>query len=167
MRNSISALLIAAALGVSATAGAATTTTTFNVTATVAATCSGTATNLAFGTYTPGAGGLTGSSAVSVKCTKNTAFTVTLNAGTTTGTALAQRLLASGTNTLQYNLYKDAAFGTIFGDGTGGTGSVLGTGNGVATAVSVPVYGQLLDSATNQNAVPGSYSDTITASITY
>jgi len=33
--------------------------------------------------------------------------------------------------------------------------------------VSVGVFGQLPDNATNQNAAPGSYSDTITATITY
>ena len=42
-----------------------------------------------------------------------------------------------------------------------------GTGLGVATANAVQVFGQLPDSATNQAAVPGSYSDTITVTVTY
>jgi spore coat protein U-like protein len=42
-----------------------------------------------------------------------------------------------------------------------------GTGAGVATANTLTVYGQLLDNATNQVAVPGSYSDTITVTVTY
>jgi spore coat protein U-like protein len=68
---------------------------------------------------------------------------------------------------LQYNLYTTAALATIFGDGTGGTGTVAGTGLGVASANSVQVFGQLPDNATNQAAVPGAYSDTITVTVTY
>jgi spore coat protein U-like protein len=68
---------------------------------------------------------------------------------------------------LQYNLYTTAALGTVFGDGTAGTATVAGTGAGVATAVAVTVYGQLPDNATNQAAVPGAYSDTITVTVTY
>ncbi|MBS0399895.1 MAG: spore coat protein U domain-containing protein, partial [Proteobacteria bacterium] len=41
------------------------------------------------------------------------------------------------------------------------------TGAGVATANAMTVYGQLPDSATNQAAVPGAYSDTITVTVTY
>jgi spore coat protein U-like protein len=144
-------------------AQAATTTTTFAVTATVQSTCSATAATLAFPNYTPGGGTQTGNTSISVKCTKNTPFTVALNAGSTTGDAFAQRLMGSGANTLQYNLYTTAALTTIFGDGTGGTGTVPGTGLGVATANTVQVCGQLPDNA----AVPGSYSDTITVTVTY
>jgi len=148
-------------------AQAATTTTTFAVTATVQSTCSATAATLAFPNYTPGGGTQTGNTSISVKCTKNTPFTVALNAGSTTGDTFAQRLMGSGANTLQYNLYTSAALTTIFGDGTGGTGTVLGAGLGVATVNTVQVFGQLPDNATNQAAVPGSYSDTITVTVTY
>ena len=167
MRNSVSALLIAAALGISGAASAATTSTSFSVTATVLKTCSATSAALAFGSYTPGAGALTGSTAVNVKCTNGTAFTVALDKGTTTGGAITQRLMANGANTLQYNLFTTNAYTTVFGDGTGGSATQGGTGSGLGSAVAVNVYGQLLDNATNQNAVPGSYSDTITATITY
>jgi spore coat protein U-like protein len=37
----------------------------------------------------------------------------------------------------------------------------------VATANTVTVFGQLPDNAANQAAVPGSYSDTITVTVTY
>lgn len=167
MRNSISALLIATTLGVSGAASAATTTSSFAVTATVNTTCSATSAALAFGAYTPGGGALAGSTAVNVKCTNGTAFTVKLNAGTTTGGAITQRLMANGTNTLQYNLFTTSGGNTVFGDGTGGSSTMPGTGTGLSTAVAINVYGQLPDNATNQNAVPGSYSDTVTATITY
>jgi spore coat protein U-like protein len=148
-------------------ANAATTTSTFAVTATVLATCSATATALPFGTYVPGAGALTSNSTISVKCTKNTGYTIALNAGTSSGGTLAQRLMASGANRLQYNLYTSGAFTTVFGDGTGTTQTSAGTGAGIATANTLTVFGQLPDSATNQAAIPGSYSDTITVTVTY
>ena len=158
---------LASGVMVAGIAQAATTTTTFAVTATVQSTCSATAPTLAFPTYTPGGGNQTGSTTISVKCTKNTPFTVALDAGSTAGDAYAQRVMASGANTLQYNLYTTAAYATVFGDGTAPTATVAGTGLGVATANSVQVFGRLLDNATNQAAVPGAYSDTITVTVSY
>lgn len=66
--------------------------------------------------------------------------------------------MASGVNTLQYNLYTSAAFASIFGDGTGA---------GVATANTLTLFGNLPDSATNQGAVPGNYIDTTLVTVTY
>ena len=157
-------VLLAALAGI---AHAASTTTSFAVTATVQSTCSATATALAFGGYTPGAGALTNTSTISVKCTKTTPYTVALNAGSSTGGTLAQRLMASGANRLQYNLYSSTAYTTILGDGTGTTLLSAGVGAGLSTANALTVYGQLPDNATNQAAVPGSYSDTITVTVTY
>jgi len=111
MRKILTATLAAASLA-AGVAQAATTTTTFAVTATVLSTCSATAVPLAFPNYTPGGGPQLGSTTISVKCTNNTPFTVLLNAGSTTGDAFAQRLMASGANTLQYNLYTSAALTT-------------------------------------------------------
>jgi spore coat protein U-like protein len=158
---------LTAAVMAAGVAKAATTTTTFAVTATVLSTCSASAAPLAFPSYTPGGGLQTGSTTISVKCTKNTSFTVGLNAGSTPGDAFAQRLMASGANTLQYNLYVDNAYSKIFGDGTPGSQTVTALGLGVATAAAVPVFGQLPDSAANQAAVPGSYSDLITVTVSY
>jgi spore coat protein U-like protein len=76
-------------------------------------------------------------------------------------------LMASGANTLQYNLYTTAALTTVWGDGTGATATQAGTGAGMATASTFKVYGQLPDSAANQAAVPASYADTITVTVTY
>jgi spore coat protein U-like protein len=148
---------------------AATTTTTFNVSATVAANCLASATALNFGTYTPAAGNVISNTTVSVRCTRNTAFTVALNGGSTTGGTISQRLLTDGSgNSLQYNLYRDAAFTLLFGDGTTGT-TAGGTGNGMApaSAVAVSVYGQLPDTATNQSSPAGTYTDVINVTVTY
>ncbi|MDP9084382.1 MAG: spore coat protein U domain-containing protein [Pseudomonadota bacterium] len=167
MTKILSATLAAAVLAAGVAQAVTTTTTTFAVTATLQPTCSATATALPFGAYTPGAGALASNSTISVKCTKNTPYTVALNAGTTVGGAFAQRLMAAGANTLQYNLYTSAAFTTVFGDGNLSTATSAGIGAGVATANTVTVFGQLPDSAANQAAVPGSYSDTITVTVSY
>lgn len=165
-------LVLAGAAGLAAAASnavAATTTTTFAVTATVNANCLVAANALAFGTYAAGGGNVDVSSTLSVRCTKNTAYTVALNAGTTTGGTLAQRLMGNGTDTLQYNLYTSAARTTVWGDGTASSATVPGTGAGLAAgnAVTHTVYGRLTDSAANQAASAGSYSDTITVTVTY
>jgi spore coat protein U-like protein len=159
------ALLVAAGTALGATA-----TTTFGVSVTVNSNCLVSASNLAFPNYTPAGGNLTATTTVLVRCTKSTAFTVALNAGTTGGGTLAQRLMTNGSgSTVQYNLYTDSADTHIWGDGTGGTQTVAGTGNGttVGNAISETVYGQLLDSATNQVAPPGAYTDTIPVTVTY
>ncbi len=168
MRKFLSATL---AVGVmtAGVATAGTATSSFQVTATVLSTCSASATAVAFPNYTPGGGALTANGTISVKCTNTSPYHVALNAGSSTGDAFSQRLmtLAAGTATLQYNLYTTAGFATVFGDGTGTTATIAGTGAGLATPVTTTVYGQLLDSTANQAVAPGNYSDTITVTISY
>ena len=163
----IHAMMLILGATLAATANSATTGTSFAVTETVLSTCSAAATALAFSPYTPGAGVIANNSTISVKCTKNTPFTVALNGGTTTGGTVAQRLLAQGANTLQYNLFTTAAFAQVFGDGSGTSKTVAGTGAGVGTAATVTVFGQLPDSVANQAAFAGNYTDTITVTVTY
>jgi spore coat protein U-like protein len=168
--NKIQALTLILGAAATGAAQSATTTTSFQVTASLQSVCTATAAALNFGAYTPGAGVVKGQTTVTVNCTKNTPFTVLLNGGSGGGT-VAQRLMQNGTNHLQYNLFIDQALGTIFGDGSGSGGSktVGGTGAGTATAnaVQVPVYGQVPDSAINQVVLPGSYADTITVTVSY
>lgn len=164
-KNLLAALPVGLLAAGAAIAGS--TTTTFNVTATLLSTCSATATSVAFPNYTPGGGAVTATGTITVKCTNGTTYTVKLNAGTTTGDAFTQRLLANGTDTLQYNLYTTSGYTTVFGDGTGSTGTGSGTGAGINTETTVTVYGQLPDNATNQAASPLAYSDLITATVSY
>jgi spore coat protein U-like protein len=168
MRKILTATLAAGALA-AGVAQAATTTTTFQVTATVPAVCKVSAVALPFPNYTPLGGNKSGSTNIAVLCTNKTPFKVALDKGSTVGGAISQRLmvgLVAATNTLQYNLYTDPAFTTLFGDGTTGV-QVSGTGVGLSTAVNVPVYGQLPDSAANQLVIPDSFSDTITVTVSY
>lgn len=160
-------LSAAALTGATGSATAATATATFQVNATLLKFCSASATNMAFGAYDPlSATPLDSTSTISVTCTKNTAFTVALNPGVTTGATLAQRLMGNGTDFMQYNLFTTAARSTIWGDGTGATGTGSGTGVNLATPVALTVYGRV---PTGQSTLsPGTYTETtITATITY
>jgi spore coat protein U-like protein len=140
---------------------------TMAVTTTVNNTCSVNAAPMAFAPYVPGAGPQSGSTTLRVACTRSSVFNVGLDYGRTAGSSYTQRLLGSGTNTLQYNLYTSAGYATIWGDGSGATQYVTGTGAGTAAPVPLTVYGLLPDSAVNQLAVPGTYSDTILVVIVY
>ena len=169
MRNFIACLSAGALL---ATAGAAQAanpaTTTFGVSATVLKNCTVGATNVAFGNYTPTVAAVSANGTVTVKCTKSTTFTVSLDKGTTAGGTIAQRLMSDGAgNALQYNLFTTAAFATVWGDGTGTSVTQGGTGAGMNTGVALTVFGNLPDNAANQAVPPATYTDTITVSVAY
>lgn len=154
------ALLGGLALGLAPdSAIAATATTTFGVTATVQATCLISATTMAFGTYTGVVANST--STVSVTCTNTTPYNVGLDAGLATGATVTTRKMAgTGGALLNYALYSDSARTLNWGNSSGSW--VAGTGNG--SAQTLTVYGQV---AAAQYLAPGSYSDTITATVNY
>jgi spore coat protein U-like protein len=140
-----------------------TATTTFKVTAKVQAVCQVTALDLDFGIYVGAVGSPArlGSTQMMVTYTPNTSYSVGLNEGTTAGATINQRKMASGTNTLNYQLYSDSARSVIWGN-TPGTDTVTGVGNGLA--VDHTVYGSL----PGGQAVPaGDYADTITLRVYY
>jgi len=139
---------------------ATTATTTYAVTATVQATCTVSATALAFGTYTGVVANST--SSVSVTCTNTTTYNVGLNPGLASGaTVTARQMTGPSSALLNYSLYSDSARSVNWGQ-TIGTDTVTGTGNGSAQGLTV--YGQV---PAGQSPAPGSYSDTITATVTY
>lgn len=171
LKASLAALSLAVAGLLPSAAYALTTTTTFGVSANVPKNCTlGTVTALAFGAYNPGGGAVSGTTNIVVNCTKNTAFNVGLDAGTTVGGTTTTRLMTDGvSDTLQYTLWQDTGH-TINWGNTPPTDTVNGTGTGmgVGNAITETVYGQIPDNATNQAAVPAaSYTDTITVTVTY
>jgi spore coat protein U-like protein len=164
--NAVKSALFAVALSfltlglVSRPAFAATATTTFGVNATVQATCLVSATAMAFGTYTGAVA--TSTSAVSVTCTNTTPYNVGLSAGLATGATVTTRSMTGPASALLgYALFSDSARTVNWGQ-TIATDTVTGTGNGSAQAITV--YGQ---AAAAQYVAPGSYADTITATVTY
>ena len=88
---------------------------------------------------------------------------VSLSAGSGT---FATRTLKSGTNTLEYNIYTNSARTTVWGDGSGSTstGSISFSTTGTNQTSSATLYGKI---PSKPKVVPGSYSDSITATVTY
>jgi spore coat protein U-like protein len=140
--------------------GAATTTTTFSVTATVTATCQVSASTLAFGSYS--AAQADASTTISVSCTNLTAYVVSLDAGTGSGaTTSTRKMTGPSGQTLNYALFQDSTRLVNWGN-VAGVDTVAGVGNGSAQSISV--YGRI---AASQFSTAGSYSDTVTVTITY
>ena len=154
-------------LALAGSAQAATKTSTFNVNANVAANCFIQSTDLTFPDY-DGTAVADSTSTLSVRCSKNAPYSIALNAGTTSGGTLLQRLLdGPGADTLEYNLYTDALRSTIWGNNAGGTGWNSGSGTGLANWIDYTVYGRIANTANNQAAGVGAYADVITATVTY
>lgn len=136
-----------------------------NVSASVSAVCTITTSPVAFGAYDPVSANattdLTASGAVNVACTKGAAATIDLgNGGNFLG---GSRRMASGTDFLNYALYKDAAHTQVWGSGlAGGTTAAYNAASKAVTAVTV--YGVVPQ---NQDVTVGGYSDVVVATITY
>jgi len=96
---------------------------------------------------------------IDVNCPNGTAYSIWLSSGS--GTFASRTLTAIG-SALAYNLYVDPTRLTIWGDGTGGTATVSGTGTGAN--VETTVYGRI---PAGQNVAVGSYSDLITVTVTF
>jgi spore coat protein U-like protein len=143
-----------------ATSNAATANTQFNVTATVQAGCTITAGGLSFAPFFGSAEQGTGT--VTVNCTNTTPYSVGLDAGLATGaTVLTRKMQGPGGTLLNYSLSQDPTHNTNWGN-TPNVDTVNGTGNGANE--NLTVYGSI---PASQNVSPGSYQDTITATITY
>jgi spore coat protein U-like protein len=163
-RARIAASLSLAALiaGLAFPAAQATTqTTTFQVTATVAAACNiNSAANLAFGQYTGTQEDTT--STITVTCTNTTPYDLGLDAGTSAGATVTTRAMTGPASALlNYSLFRDAARTLNWGN-TVGTDTLHVIGNGVAQFSSV--FGRI---PAAQALVPGSYTDTITVTLTF
>ncbi len=124
-----------------------------------------------FGVYNPlEAAPLSTTGTINVACTCTVvdcvAFGYRIDVSAGQSGNVAQRELRSGTNRLQYNLYGDPGFSSIWGTGIGATGGV-----GVlyllplfGSRQSVTVFGRL---PPRQTARPGAYSDTPVVTIIY
>lgn len=141
--------------------------------AAAAVTCSVTATGPAFGIYNPLSGSpLLANGQVTASCTLtgNTATTVSLTSSYSigSGASYANRSMLSGASALGYNLYYDAAYSQIRGDGTGGSQTGGASFNLTRTtptqSVTAVIYGRI---PAGQDVAPGSYLDTIVVTVTY
>jgi spore coat protein U-like protein len=127
-------------------------TTSFTVTAVVQATCTIAANPLGFNS----------TSILSVTCTNTTPYNVGLNAGTATGATVTNRSMTGpAAALLGYTLFSNSGRTTNWGN-TVGTNILAETGTGAVQ--SLTVYGQI---PAGEYIRPGSYTDTITATVTY
>ncbi|HLH91093.1 MAG TPA: spore coat U domain-containing protein [Xanthobacteraceae bacterium] len=141
---------------------AATATTTFSVSVTLAATCTiNSASALSFGNQGILATNVDQTSTIQVTCTNTTPYNIGLDAGTGSGATVAARLMTASGATVTYSLYQDSAHSNVWGNSIG-TNTVAGTGNG--TGQSYTVYGRVPPQTT---PAPGTYSDTVTVTVTY
>lgn len=156
------AIIAGISLLVPVAASAATANTTFQVTATVASSCSVSAGALNFGTYDPLAAlPLDATNTINVTCNLLSPYTLKLDGGSVNADISAREMDDGSSNRLGYQLYTTTLRTTVWGDGT--TGSTV---SGVGTGLSVPhlVYGR---AANGQNVPNGSYADTITVSLDF
>lgn len=124
------------------------------------------ATALNFGNYIPTGAG-TANTSVKVSCgllgldlLPN--FTLSLSAGN--ATTPSGRYLGLSGSRLNYNIYADPGFATVWGDGSGG--SVTQTFNSVLSlgAITFTGYGRI---PAGQYVAAGSYADIITVTVSY
>ena len=94
-----------------------------------------------------------------VNCASGVGYNISINAGNGT---YYQRVMKSGSQILNYNLYIAPNHAIIWGKGTNGTATV--SGSGADETMDHVIYGRI---PPNQNVYPGSYSDTITVEITF
>lgn len=123
-----------------------------------AANCSFSTTSIAFGTYNVFSSvSVDSTGSVTYNCNGNTPVVITMTRGQSA--TFLPRQLAKGTERLAYNLFRDAARTTIWGDFTGGTSAYFDTNSPKKEDVTVTVYGRI---PSGQDISAGSYTDTVT-----
>ncbi|MGV7245349.1 Csu type fimbrial protein [Caballeronia sp. M23-90] len=134
----------------------------FSSTATVVNNCNISATNLNFAATGVLKTALNATGSITAQCTNGDAYRIALNGGATGNVAARQMARSGGGGTVNYQLYVDSAHTSAWGDGTVGTAMATGTGTGNQQVLNV--YGVV---PAQTSPVPGSYSDTITATISF
>lgn len=148
------------------------------VNATVNDNCTIETSSLDFGSYDPisanAEAALTGTGAVIVMCTMDTAATVTLSGGLNPGDSATERYMTTGDlrpaagnspdgefqDTLAYDLYSDAAMTQPWGDDLSNGVDHVGIGN----EIELIVYGRVPGA---QNVAASQYYDTVVATVTF
>ncbi len=133
----------------------------FNARATVTNNCLISTGNLAFGTNSVLTGAVRSSAAMNVQCTGNSAYQVSLSAGGSGNVAARKMKNAATGETIGYTI-SNSLDGPAWGDGSGGTAVVAGTGSG--TAQTITMYGKV---PAQKTPAPGDYKDTVIATLVF
>jgi spore coat protein U-like protein len=136
------------------------TTRTFGVVAVVQAACTISATPLAFGNYAGVQKDTTAT--LTATCTNTTPYNIGLSVGQAPGATVNTRAMTGPSAAmLNYAIFRDSTRSINWGN-TVGTDTLVGQGTG--SVQSLTVYGRI---PAGQSPRPGSYADTVIATITY
>jgi spore coat protein U-like protein len=100
-----------------------------------------------------------GVGSLSIKCTGGANSVITLSTGQSN--SFTKRVMRSGVNALNYNLYTSTAHAQVWGDGSGGSSVVATVNNGTIT---LNVFGQI---PAGQDVAVGIYTDNITVTVNF
>lgn len=129
-----------------------------------AAGCTVSSTSVSFGSFSPlTLDSVVSTGSITVNCTDVSFYSLTLSTGS--GTYNPRSMVAGGHH-LDYNLYRDAAYQEVWGDGNAGTYPV---------SLNNPVNGQnnlhtiygRIPLSIQRAAYVGTYSDSITVTVTF
>ena len=128
--------------------------------------CTASVTGVVFGTYTPlTATALLANGTVNIACSGingNNSVTIDLSPGASG--SYTTRTLTTGALTLNYNLYFDAGYAQVWGNGTGGSVEGAVSIRKQAPNATLTIYGAVV---AHQDPAPGNYGDTLTVSVNY
>lgn len=119
-------------------------------------TCNPTSSGISFGVFAGSQ--ITAVGSIALNCVGGSGSSYTLGLSTGSSGTYSARKVKSGAISLSYNLYLNAAFSQVWGDGSGGTSVSSGS-----PVVSVSVFAKL---PAQTKPAPGTYTDTIIASLT-
>jgi spore coat protein U-like protein len=135
----------------------------FNVSASVINDCTINIGNLAFPNASLLSSAVRTTSTLTTRCSLNTPYRVTFSAGTTPGNSIsARRMIGGPSNELVTYQISNTLDGPSLGDGSGGTLTIDGTGNGATQTQTV--YGLVPPQST---PTPGDYKDTVVATVSF
>lgn len=155
----LSSSLLTLSATLAAAASAAQIQTTFQVSSSIAGSCSAvTATELAFGTYNGAQNDQTG--IIAVTCTTGTAYEIYLDNGIHYSAPHRRMKHGASAYYLNYDLYRDTGRTARWGNTD--PDDVHMTGDG--TAQDITVYGRM---PAGQSGPVGDYTDTITVTVTF
>jgi spore coat protein U-like protein len=107
---------------------------------------------------------LTGTGSFAVTgCTRNASrYVARLSRGSSNSYTF--RTMLSGSDSLNYNLYTNATYTSVWGNNSGNTDDVQQTNSGNGVGPTITIYGKI---PAGQDVPAGSYNDNITITITF
>lgn len=122
--------------------------------------CSVSASDLNFGTYNPADSSNNDSTfTLTVSCNESATYSISLSKPVG-----SRVMVGAGDDSLIYNIYTDMNRQNVWGDGTGGTHTVDDSISPPDTYKVYTFYGRLI---AGQDKSSGTYSDTLTVTVTY